>query len=162
MYCAVEIALYESPAKRAAYPFQSCSADASARHPSLWQCRHVHVAGGYAAEAAAIAGLGFRAYKMRPGAGPEHDLETVRLMRKAVGPDFDLMVDAHTWWRMGDRSYSLETVERLAREMAEYNIAWLEEPLPPDDHAGYLDSKTRTSSRWRPASMSPARSATWI
>ena len=36
-------------------------------------------------------------------------------MRKAVGPDFDLMVDAHTWWRMGDRSYSLETVEQLAR-----------------------------------------------
>ena len=39
----------------------------------------------------------------------------MRLMRKAVGPDFDLMVDAHTWWRMGDRSYSLATVEQLAR-----------------------------------------------
>ena len=52
---------------------------------------------------------------MRPAAGPEQDLETVRLMRQAVGPDFDLMVDAHTWWRMGDRSYSPATVEQLAR-----------------------------------------------
>ena len=65
-------------------------------------------------------------------------MEAVRLMRKAVGPDFDLMVDAHTWWRMGDHSYSLATVEQLARSLAEYNIAWLEEPLPPDDHAAYL------------------------
>ena len=61
--------------------------------------------GRYAEEAAAIAQLGFRAYKMRPALGPEKDLETVRLMREAVGPTFDLMVDAHTWWRMGDRSY---------------------------------------------------------
>ena len=53
------------------------------------------------------------------------------------------MVDAHTWWRMGDRSYSLETVERLAAEMAAYNIAWLEEPLPPDDHDAYLRLKEK-------------------
>jgi len=33
---------------------------------------------------------------MRPALGPEKDLETVRLMRKAAGPDFDLMVDAPT------------------------------------------------------------------
>ena len=39
-------------------------------------------------------------------------------MRKAVGPDFDLMIDAHTWWRMGDRSYSAETVDQMARDLA--------------------------------------------
>ena len=78
---------------------------------------------------------------MRPGMGPEQDLETVRLMREAVGPDFDLMVDAHTWWRMGDRNYARETVDRLAEQLAEYNIAWLEEPLPPDDHEAYLQLK---------------------
>lgn len=27
----------------------------------------------------------------------------------------------------------LQTVERLAREMAKYDPAWLEQPLPPDD-----------------------------
>ena len=63
-----------------------------------------------------------------------------RSFREAVGPDFDLMVDAHTWWRMGDSNYSLATVERLAEAMAEHHIAWLEEPLPPDDHAAYLDA----------------------
>jgi L-alanine-DL-glutamate epimerase-like enolase superfamily enzyme len=78
---------------------------------------------------------------MRPALGPEKDLETVRLMRQAVGPGFDLMVDAHTWWRMGDRSYSAGTVEQLAAAMGEYDITWLEEPLPPDDHAAYARLK---------------------
>jgi len=80
---------------------------------------------------------------MRPAQGPEKDLETLRLMRNAVGPDFDLMVDGHTWWRMGDRNYDLESVERLAREMVTFNIAWLEEPLPPQDHAAYLRLKEK-------------------
>src|SRR5207253_11463270 len=97
----------------------------------------------YAAEAAAIAQLGFRAYKMRPAQGAENDLATVRLMRQAVGPDFDLMVDGHTWWRMGDRNYEFHTIEQLAGEMAGYNIAWLEEPLPPHDHNAYAKLKER-------------------
>jgi L-alanine-DL-glutamate epimerase-like enolase superfamily enzyme len=91
----------------------------------------------YAREAAAIAKMGFPAYKMRPGLGPEQDLETVRLMREAVGPNVGLMVDAHTWWRMGDRSYTPEMIVELARGMAQYNLKWLEEPLPPDDHEAY-------------------------
>jgi L-alanine-DL-glutamate epimerase-like enolase superfamily enzyme len=74
---------------------------------------------------------------MRPGMGPEQDLEAVRQMRKATDSGFQLMVDAHTWWRMGDRSYSLDTVRQLAADMAGEDITWLEEPIPPDDHDGY-------------------------
>jgi len=91
----------------------------------------------FAEEAAAIAGMGFTAYKMRPALGPEQDLETVRLMRQAVGPDVGLMIDAHSWWRMGDKSFSPETIFEVAREMAKYQPTWLEEPLPPENHAAY-------------------------
>jgi L-alanine-DL-glutamate epimerase-like enolase superfamily enzyme len=91
----------------------------------------------YAEEAAAIVAMGFSGYKMRPALGPEDDLKTLELMRKAVGPDIGLMIDAHTWWRMGDKSYSLETITTLAGEMAKYRPAWLEEPLPPEDHESY-------------------------
>lgn len=97
----------------------------------------------FAAEAVGIRDLGFSGYKMRPALGPEQDLETVRLMRQAVGPDMDIMVDAHTWWRMGDRSYDPETIERLGGEMNEYRLAWLEEPLPPDDHQAYRQLRGR-------------------
>jgi L-alanine-DL-glutamate epimerase-like enolase superfamily enzyme len=91
----------------------------------------------FAEEAAAIAAMGFKAYKMRPALGPEQDLETVERMRAAVGPSVGLMIDAHSWWRMGDRSYSPETVAELARALAAFGPVWLEEPLPPEDHAAY-------------------------
>src|SRR5262245_38152714 len=91
----------------------------------------------FAEEAAAIAAMGFTAYKMRPALGPDQDLETVRLMRAAVGPKVGLMVDAHSWWRMGDKSYSAKTVLEVATAMAEFQPTWLEEPLPPSDHAAY-------------------------
>jgi L-alanine-DL-glutamate epimerase-like enolase superfamily enzyme len=91
----------------------------------------------YAEEAAAVQAMGFPAYKMRPALGPERDIETVERMRQATGPGFGLMVDAHSWWRMGDKSYSRETVSKVARSIAAYHPTWLEEPMPPEDHAAY-------------------------
>lgn len=144
VYCSVEIALYDLAGKQRGLPVSELIGGRVRDSIRLYGSAGMYMPPeGYAAEAAAIASLGFRGYKMRPALGPEKDAETVRLMRQAVGPDFDLMVDAHTWWRMGDRSYSLETVEELARSMAGQRIAWLEEPLPPDDHAAYLRLKDK-------------------
>jgi L-alanine-DL-glutamate epimerase-like enolase superfamily enzyme len=141
-YCATEVALYDLCAKAKGVPLSEEVGGRVRGTIRLYGSAGMYMSPErYAAEAAAIAGMGFRAYKMRPGGGPDQDMETVRLMRRAVGPDVDLMVDAHLWWRMGDRSYSYETVARLAREMAEYNVAWLEEPLPPDDHEAYVRLK---------------------
>ena len=95
----------------------------------------------YAAEAAAVKAMGFPAYKYRPALGPEEDLRTVQLMREATGPGFGIMIDAHSWWRMGDKSYSFDTVASLAKEIAQVGPVWLEEPLPPDDHAAYRKLK---------------------
>jgi L-alanine-DL-glutamate epimerase-like enolase superfamily enzyme len=144
IYCTVEIALYDLTGKDRGIPVSEMIGGRVRDTIRLYGSAGMYMSPeGYAAEASAIAALGFRGYKMRPAGGPERDLETVRQMRHAVGPDFDLMVDAHTWWRMGDSSYSPETVEELAREMSAYNIAWLEEPLPPDDHAAYLALKQK-------------------
>ena len=144
VYCAVEIALYDLAGKARGVPVSEMLGGRVRDSIRLYGSAGMYMSPeAYAAEASAIAELGFRAYKMRPAAGPEQDLETVRLMRQAVGPDFDLMVDAHTWWRMGDRSYSPDTVEQLAQDMAAHHIAWLEEPLPPDDHAAYLALKEK-------------------
>jgi len=96
----------------------------------------------YAEEAAAISAMGFPGYKMRPALGPDDDMKTVELMRKAVGPDTAIMIDAHTWWRMGNKSYSPETIKSLAKEFSAYNPEWLEEPLPPEDHYAYHDLKS--------------------
>jgi L-alanine-DL-glutamate epimerase-like enolase superfamily enzyme len=97
----------------------------------------------YAEEAAAVRDMGFRAYKMRPALGPDKDLRTVELMRKACGTDMELMIDAHTWWRMGDRSYTPETIVQLAESMSPSRPYWLEEPLPPEDHRAYRELREK-------------------
>jgi L-alanine-DL-glutamate epimerase-like enolase superfamily enzyme len=98
----------------------------------------------YADEAAAIKAQGFVAYKMRPALGPDRDLDTIARMRASTGAGFGLMIDAHSWWRMGDRNYTPETVASLARAFEPYAPAWLEEPLPPDDHAAYRHLRQQT------------------
>jgi L-alanine-DL-glutamate epimerase-like enolase superfamily enzyme len=144
VYCAVEVALYDLASQAQGIPLSELLGGRVRDRIRLYGSAGMYMDPlQYAEEAAAIASLGFRAYKMRPGRGPEQDLEAVRLMRKAVGPDFDLMVDAHTWWRMGDSSYSAETVDQLAKSLAAYDPAWLEEPLAPDDHEAYRVLKER-------------------
>ena len=138
VYAAVEIGLYDLWGKAKGVPVSELIGGRVRDRIRLYGSAGMYMTPeGYAAEAQAVAKMGFAAYKMRPGRGPETDLETVRLMREAAGPDVDLMVDAHTWWRMGDRSYSRSTVEHLAEALADYGVAWLEEPLPPDDHEAY-------------------------
>ncbi len=138
VYCAVEVALYDLLGKQLGVPVSELVGGRVRDRIRLYGSAGMYQPPEeYAAEAARIAALGYSAYKMRPALGPEDDLKTVRLMREAAGPGVDLMVDAHAWWRMGDRSYSPDTIEDLARRMGAYDIAWLEEPLPPDDHEGY-------------------------
>jgi L-alanine-DL-glutamate epimerase-like enolase superfamily enzyme len=142
LYCSVEIALYDLVGKSKGVAVSELLGGRVRDRIRLYGSAGMYMTPAqYAEEARAISQLGFRAYKMRPGMGPEQDLETVRQMREAVGPDFELMVDAHTWWRMGDRNYAPETISKLAREFSQYGIAWLEEPLPPQDHAGYRQLK---------------------
>jgi L-alanine-DL-glutamate epimerase-like enolase superfamily enzyme len=142
MYSSVEIALLDALGKAKGLPVSELIGGRVRERIRLYGSAGMYMPPEqYAEEAAAIAELGFRAYKMRPALGPDEDLRTVKLMRDATGATFDLMIDAHTWWRMGDKSYTREMVERLAEQLAEYEIAWLEEPMPPDDHEAYRKLK---------------------
>src|SRR5215469_13087516 len=137
-YCAVEIALWDLFAKSFLIPLSEVIGGRERDRIKLYGSAGMYQPPDkYAAEAAAVVNRGFRAYKMRPGLGPDEDLRAVEQIRTAIGPSVDLMIDAHTWWRMGDRSYSPETVERLADSLSDFDPLWLEEPLPPANHAVY-------------------------
>ena len=97
----------------------------------------------YAEEAAAVRDMGFMGYKMRPALGPDEDLRTLELMRKAAGTEMAIMIDAHTWWRMGNKSYTPQTIAGLAESMSCFHPYWLEEPLPPEDHRAYSDLREK-------------------
>jgi L-alanine-DL-glutamate epimerase-like enolase superfamily enzyme len=138
IYFTVEVALYDLAAKAPGVPISELLGGRVRDRILLYGSAGMYMApAAYAEEAAEVASLGFRAYKMRPGIGPDQDAEAVRRMRDAVGPGIDLMVDAHTWWRMGDQSYTPTMVREVAREMAKQDICWLEEPLPPAHHDAY-------------------------
>ena len=143
-YRAVEIALMDAAARYEGCPLSELIGGRKRDRIKLYGSAGMYMSpAGYAAEAAAVAALGFPAYKMRPALGPEKDLETVELMRKAVGPEVGLMIDAHSWWRMGDRNYSFDTVANLAQAMSASHPTWLEEPLPPEDHDSYRKLRAR-------------------
>ena len=77
---------------------------------------------------------GFRAFKIGWGPFGRHSRQTdeaiVRAAREALGPDSMLMVDAggsDAFWP-GNYKWAVNTAGMLA----DYNVAWFEEPLHPD------------------------------
>jgi D-galactarolactone cycloisomerase len=69
----------------------------------------------------------------------------VRATREAVGDSMEIMVDLNQGWRMPwDTSDPLPvaTVRRVAAELRELGVLWLEEPLPAHDLAGLAELRT--------------------
>jgi D-galactarolactone cycloisomerase len=78
---------------------------------------------------------GFRTLKLKIGLGllgwsVEADISLMRALREEVGSDVSLMVDANC-------AYSLPEAIRVGRAAEELDIAWFEEPLPPEDLDNY-------------------------
>jgi len=145
-YRAVEIALMDAAARYEGCPLSELVGGRVRDRIKLYGSAGMYMSPDrYAEEAAAVQAMGFPAYKMRPALGPEADVETAEKMRRATGPDFGLMIDAHSWWRMGDKSYSFDTVAEVARRLAPIRPVWLEEPLPPEDHEAYIRLRLKGS-----------------
>jgi D-galactarolactone cycloisomerase len=83
-----------------------------------------------AEEAANYVAEGFGAVKLKVGFGVEEDAAMTRAVRTAIGPDVALMVDAN-------HAYDAVAAIRLGRMIEELDISWFEEPVPPEDIAGY-------------------------
>jgi len=87
-------------------------------------------------EARAHVDAGFDALKMKVGFarffpwGPDEDVELVRRVRDAVGDDVTLFVDAN--W-----AYDVATAERVGRALADADVRFFEEPVPPQQLDAY-------------------------
>ena len=91
--------------------------------------------GGYAAK-------GFSAVKMRvvgrDGFSIEKCVRRVKAARRGIGPNVELMVDAHG-------SLEVAVAIKLAKELEPYDIAWFEEPVTPENHAGQAEVRRATT-----------------
>ncbi|HVW77302.1 MAG TPA: L-fuconate dehydratase [Alloacidobacterium sp.] len=73
---------------------------------------------------------GWTHFKLKVGGDAEDDLRRARLLRKAIGTENKLMMDANQKWDVG------EAIDRT-RMLAEVNPWWMEEPTNPDDILGH-------------------------
>ena len=83
---------------------------------------------------------GFRAVKMRVGiidGDPRRSARRVAAARAALGPDIGLMCDAHGTW-------SVAEAKRFCRLVADYDLAWFEEPVTADDKEGCAEVRAAT------------------
>jgi galactonate dehydratase len=96
-----------------------------------------------AEDARRVVSAGYRAFKIDPfihsliehhtgyldgqisRRGEEEGVEIVAAVREAVGPDVEILIDAHAM-------YNVPTAVRLANRLAPYSIHWFEEPVPPE------------------------------
>lgn len=77
---------------------------------------------------------GFGAIKLKLGFGLDDDARLCETVRRAVGPTIRIMVDAN-------HAYDALGAIRLGKLIEPYDIAWFEEPVPPEDLAGYREVK---------------------
>src|SRR3954469_24999675 len=91
-----------------------------------------------AEEAAGYVAEGFTAVKLKVGFGVPEDAAVTRAVREAIGPDVALMVDAN-------HAYDAVAAIRLGRMIEAQDIGWFEEPVPPEDLAGYREVKSALS-----------------
>jgi L-alanine-DL-glutamate epimerase-like enolase superfamily enzyme len=88
-----------------------------------------------------IAKGGFKGVKMRVGAmdgTPHVSAARVKAARAALGPDVDIMVDAHG-------TYTVAEARRFMQLVSDCNLAWFEEPVIADDKAGMAEVRACAS-----------------
>ena len=73
-------------------------------------------------EAAQVAAEGFRTIKIKVGVDSKRDIEIVRAVRNAAGPDIDICVDANEGYKTPGEAVV------ILREMEKYHLKYAEQP----------------------------------
>ena len=63
-------------------------------------------------------------------------IDTIAAVREAVGPDVEVLIDAHG-------RFDVPTATRLATRLAEYHIGWFEEPVPVESYEALRQVKAQ-------------------
>ena len=90
----------------------------------------------FVTEAKQIKSKNFKAMKMKVGLGPKEDLELVTAVRKEIGDEYKLMVDAN-------HAYNTIDALHVGKGLDELGVYWFEEPVAPEDYAGYKELKNK-------------------
>ncbi|ARJ07156.1 isomerase [Cnuibacter physcomitrellae] len=147
-YWPLEAALWDIVGKTAGLPVSVLFGGARDRLPVYASSGELKSPGDRAESVLAARERGFRAVKIRIARDRlAEGIAAVRATREAVGDGFDLMVDLNQMWRMAgdvEPALSLATVHRVAAELRDLGVLWLEEPLPQTDVRGAQRVRAQT------------------
>ncbi len=73
---------------------------------------------------------GFRTIKIKVGLNLHDDIRRCQIARQVIGPNIALAVDANQRW-------DVDAAIAWLKELAPFNLAWVEEPTSPDDVLGH-------------------------
>jgi L-alanine-DL-glutamate epimerase-like enolase superfamily enzyme len=139
-YWPLEAALWDIAGKVAGLPVATLFGGASDGIVAYASCGSLLPASARAESALRLREEGFTALKIRVDPRRLDDgLAAVAATRAAVGDTMAIMVDLNQGWRMaGDTSAALDPVgaRRIAAQLAEYGVLWVEEPLAGTDLRG--------------------------
>lgn len=131
---AIDIALWDVVGKAAGLPLHRLWGHHRSEIPIYGSgCFRNSRGDGMIAKAKHYVAQGYKAIKMQVAhiGDLRTDEDNVRRMREAVGPDVDIMIDVNMGW-------TADVAIPMGRKFEEYDVYWLEEPVLPDDYAGYL------------------------
>jgi L-rhamnonate dehydratase len=139
---AIDVALWDLFGKATGIPIHMLLGGAVRREVPAYAS---HVLPATPAEATQLAAAaverGFRALKagwLPVGSDEATDLAFVRALRDGAGPDVRVMIDVGPRWSSAaDLVWDAKTAIDRVRRFAEYDVFWVEEPLPADDLDGY-------------------------
>jgi L-alanine-DL-glutamate epimerase-like enolase superfamily enzyme len=130
--CAIDTALWDLRCLAAGRPLHKEAGGAQSRVPLYtteggWL--HLETA-ALVEDALRAKASGFNGCKLKVGRRPHEDVARLTAVREAVGPGFEIMVDAN-------QAFAVDEAIRRARLYTEADLAWFEEPLPADDIGGH-------------------------
>jgi L-alanine-DL-glutamate epimerase-like enolase superfamily enzyme len=130
----LDIALWDALGKRARLPLHRLWGHFRGSLPVYGSgCFRGSGGDGMIAKALNYKARGYRAIKMQVAHTADllTDLDNVKRMREALGPDIAIMIDVNMGW-------TADIAIQMGRKFQDYDVYWLEEPVTPDDFAGYL------------------------
>lgn len=126
---AVDMAMWDAAGRIAGLPLHDLWGGAYRREVEMTAYLFMHAPDELARRARDFQAQGYRAFKVKIGRDPEHDLATVAAAREALGHHAHLRADVNGAWTLG-------TAKRQLAKLAPYDLAFIEQPLEMDDLAG--------------------------
>ncbi len=138
--CAIDTALWDRRCRVSGQPLFKEAGGAQASVPLYtteggWL--HIETA-ALVEDALHAKAAGFGGCKVKVGRRPQEDVARLMAVRDAVGPDFEIMVDAN-------QAFQVDEAIRRARLYEPVDLAWFEEPLPAEDLGGHIRLSNATT-----------------